>query len=272
MENIEENISENTSGKVKNSNIPTTVLKKFNWGALVLNWVWALRYKPITAIILIVLFCIKAIFVIMDIKTIAIILELSIYGYIIWMGINGNKWAWQKYHYKSEKEFHMIQQRWAKAIIFVTVIPFIIGVLGGMIIPSLLGNTEKIAAEKGIKADINAVLKMHETPMPGENGEEIAKEFAKNSYYTNLNGNMIEDLDGAVYAFNGNGMPFCKLNYESLEANCTVTVDLNGLNQGPNQIGTFEHPKDRWRYVIGEKSAVNAERFLDIKEFKQSQK
>lgn len=92
---------ENNSGMGEKA--PATIAKKFNWGAFLFNWIWAIRYKKwiLLSIILIAF--------------IPFIGPLAALGMAIWAGINGNQWAWEEIMYKNEKDFNAAQQSWVKA-------------------------------------------------------------------------------------------------------------------------------------------------------------
>jgi len=92
---------ENNSGS--GGKAPKEIAKKFNWGAFLFNWIWAIRYKK---------------WILLSIPIIAFIPfigPLIVLGMSIWAGINGNQWAWEEVMYKNEKDFNDSQQSWVKA-------------------------------------------------------------------------------------------------------------------------------------------------------------
>ena len=92
---------ENNSGT--GAKAPDSIAKKFNWGAFLFTWIWAIRYKKwiLLSIILIAF--------------IPFIGPLAALGIAIWAGINGNQWAWEEIMYKNEQDFHEAQKSWVKA-------------------------------------------------------------------------------------------------------------------------------------------------------------
>jgi len=83
---------ENTSGQGKGSAIPPEI-KKWNWGAFFLCWIWGLGNNVFIALL-------------------ALIPGLNLIMSII-LGIKGNEWAWQNKYWDSIDDFKRIQRRWA---------------------------------------------------------------------------------------------------------------------------------------------------------------
>lgn len=88
---------------VNNFEISEKDLKRFNWGAFILGWIWGLLNKSyITLIQLPILF--------FPILGTFISLALS-----IWFGIKGNSWAYKNKIFNSYDEFNCRQRKYAKA-------------------------------------------------------------------------------------------------------------------------------------------------------------
>ena len=83
---------ENTSGQGKSVVVPAEI-KKWNWGAFFLNWIWGLCNKTYIALLcLIPLVGIIMVFV---------------------LGAKGSKWAWQNKRWDSIEHFQSVQRKWA---------------------------------------------------------------------------------------------------------------------------------------------------------------
>lgn len=154
QENME--ISENRSGQGKGSAVPEEV-KKFNWGALCLTWIWGLFNK---SYITLVIFACPLLFLVLKyiigLQVPAILFRVFAFILAIWFGIKGNEWAWQNKHWKSIKHFHDVQKKWAIAGIAVYITLFVLliaGIIAALIIPTSFNKTEienNIAIKKAI--------------------------------------------------------------------------------------------------------------------------
>lgn len=95
--NNEQNIDR--SGEI--STIPPEI-KKFNWGAFVLGWIWGVGNRTYIALL----------------AFLAIIPWVGwIFG-IVWMfvlGFKGNEWAWKSGEFKNLEEFLVTQRTWNRA-------------------------------------------------------------------------------------------------------------------------------------------------------------
>ncbi|MBV8036597.1 cytochrome c oxidase assembly factor Coa1 family protein [Roseateles sp.] len=84
---------ENTSGHGPASQVPPGI-RRWNWGAFLLNWIWGIGNNAPLALLVFVPF----------------------FG-LIWMfvvGAKGNEWAWRNKRWESEAQFQAMQRRWAK--------------------------------------------------------------------------------------------------------------------------------------------------------------
>lgn len=86
-------------------------LKKFNWGAFLLNWIWGLMHKQYLTL-LYFLACF-----------IPVIGPLAI---SIWFGCAGNKWAWESKDWNSVEEFNEVQRSWVRLWFVLFIFGFII--------------------------------------------------------------------------------------------------------------------------------------------------
>lgn len=280
----EEESTANLSGTGKIENVPESVAKKFNFGAALFQLFWLLWYRQWK--LLIIVFIINtACNTIAEKSSAGLILTLIIGLCIfIYLGKKGNSLAWMKIKYKSEDEFHKIQKRWVKALL----IPFILGFLSALFLPLLINAkttnnhaiTLSVAAasdnKDARKADIIQFIiskKLPDSSLEKDGSTENVTQFIQNVFskrVKSVNGNIIELSDGYVLAVNGrdgeaaqNG---CNIDYQNLENNCTITVDINGLETGPNQVGTADNPSDRWRFILGSDRVLYIEDYLNMQQ------
>ena len=84
-------------------------IKKWNWGAFMMNIIWGLGNKSYLPLL-----CLIPIF------------------NIVWVfvcGVKGNEWAWKKGNYSSVQEFMQVQDTWNRAGIFQFIITIVVVVL-----------------------------------------------------------------------------------------------------------------------------------------------
>ena len=94
----------------------------FNWGAFLMGWIWCLGNGKIgLGFLLFLLYCF------VNIPYIGIL--FSIPGLIIsfWLGVRGNKIAWNNKAWKSVEEFEKVQKSWTVAGVILLSIAFIFG-------------------------------------------------------------------------------------------------------------------------------------------------
>jgi hypothetical protein len=84
--------AENTSGQGKRSIIPPEI-KRWNWGAFFLNFIWALGNKTWIGLLTIV--------------------PLAGYVMPVILGFKGNEWAWKNKRWQSIDHFKRVQKKWA---------------------------------------------------------------------------------------------------------------------------------------------------------------
>ncbi len=111
----------NTSGNGQAAVLPEE-LKGYNWGALLLSWIWGIGNKTyITLLSFLVAF-------------IPFIGCLAALGMNIWFGFKGNEWAWQNKHFESVEHFKSNQKKWTIAGIIVTIVSIIVWIFFAMVI------------------------------------------------------------------------------------------------------------------------------------------
>ena len=70
-------------------------VKKWNWGAFLLTWIWGIGNQV----------------------WIALLALIPIVGFVMMfvLGVKGNEWAWEKRRWDSVDSFHSTQRKWAIA-------------------------------------------------------------------------------------------------------------------------------------------------------------
>lgn len=112
---------ENTSGQGLASQVPPEI-RRWNWGAFLLNWIWGIGNNVLLALLVFVPF----------------------FGFI-WMfvvGARGNEWAWRNKRWDSVAHFQATQRRWARWGVVVCVAFISLACLGVLGIGRLLKDSE----------------------------------------------------------------------------------------------------------------------------------
>lgn len=146
--NIPPSIEFSTENTPKNLDISKTDLKKWNWGAFWLTWIWGIGNK-----------CWLTFWAFIP------------YFNIIWMfvcGFKGNEWAWENKNWASVEEFQRVQKKWAT-------VSNIIGIVSIILSISLLGLASFL---EDSNLNITSVLSQCSAP---ENYEEA--EYSENDEY-----------------------------------------------------------------------------------------
>jgi len=178
--------SENTSGQGKSSAVPAEI-KKWNWGAFFLTWVWGICHN-------------------VYISFLAFVPVVNIIVMFI-LGKNGNEWAWQNKRWDSVDHFLETQRKWAKwgKIIFIGFFVIVIGLGVGNCI------NKKMVAEQNVINGYKMQIKEMETEKAHvqeslakakltvkslSKSQNIAKSFLKLNI-KNLNTKIVE-LEGKI--------------------------------------------------------------------------
>ncbi len=107
-------------GQDKNTPIPPE-LKRWNWGAFFLNWIWGLGNSTYIALL-------------MFVPVINMVMPFV-------LGARGNEWAWRNRVWASEAEFVRTQRNWARAglAVFVLMLGIFVALVTGL--PALFKNS-----------------------------------------------------------------------------------------------------------------------------------
>jgi hypothetical protein len=84
-------------------------LRKWNWGAFLLSWIWAIGNRV----------------------WIGLLALIPIVGLVMMfvLGIKGNRWAWEKKRWRDIEDFHRTQRKWAIAGLVFLVLTVLLGVV-----------------------------------------------------------------------------------------------------------------------------------------------
>jgi hypothetical protein len=82
----------NPSGR-EESIITPAIVKRWNWGAFLLNWIWGLGNRTYIALLCLIPFV--------------------NFVMIFILGWKGSEWAWKNKHWQSIEQFKSVQRRWA---------------------------------------------------------------------------------------------------------------------------------------------------------------
>jgi hypothetical protein len=82
-------------------------LKKFNWGAFFLNWIWGLNHKYPMALIAL------GLGILSNIPLIGLLFAVGQIGFCVWLGMQGNRVAWESGRFSTVEEMHKCQKIWA---------------------------------------------------------------------------------------------------------------------------------------------------------------
>jgi len=83
---------ENTSGQGRLTEVPDEI-KKWNWGAFFLNWIWGLGNQTYIALLCFI-------------PIVNIVMPFV-------LGVKGSEWAWQNKRWENIEHFKSVQKKWA---------------------------------------------------------------------------------------------------------------------------------------------------------------
>lgn len=107
----------NTSGQGALSTVPPEI-NRFNWGALLLNWIWGI-------------FNLSCGFAILS-----FVLGLIPLVNLVWaivLGFKGNEWSWRARSWPSVQHFLNTQRKWMIAGVAILVVSIVLGCLFGVL-------------------------------------------------------------------------------------------------------------------------------------------
>jgi len=99
--------------KEMEANLLTNIeLRKFNWGAAGLNFIWGIfngSFLNCLSSFMVIVFFIGLILLTVENKISAVLIYVF---YVIYLGVRGNKWAWEHHKWDNLQRFSIVQQRW----------------------------------------------------------------------------------------------------------------------------------------------------------------
>jgi len=93
-------------------------LKKWNWGAFLLSWIWAFGHGLVMWGVIGLIACF-----------VPAIGSLVALGIAIYLGIKGNELAWQTGKYLSIEELKEKERKWTKWAVIIFIISFVLAIL-----------------------------------------------------------------------------------------------------------------------------------------------
>ncbi len=105
-------MQQNTSGQGSAAIVPEEI-KGWNWGAFLLNWIWAIGHQVWLGLLCLIP-CVNLIMAII-------------------LGVKGSEWAWQYRKFESVEQFKTVQKAWTKWGVIVLIINIVLGVAYGIL-------------------------------------------------------------------------------------------------------------------------------------------
>jgi len=91
-------------------------VKGWSWGAFLLNWIWAIGNKSYIGLLAFVPY-------------IGLLMA-------IFLGVKGREMAWRNKRWESVEHFNIVQKKWSKWGLILTVFIFVLGILAAIMIPA----------------------------------------------------------------------------------------------------------------------------------------
>ena len=123
---LDDSLKNSNANIATNSELPKE-LKRFNWGACLLPWIWGIGNNVRVALWGLLCF-------LMWIPVIGAIIALGLLIFQIWLGINGNRLAWNSKRWNNIEHFNDVQRKWAMwSVIILFGVPFAIAFIAAFI-------------------------------------------------------------------------------------------------------------------------------------------
>jgi hypothetical protein len=118
---------DNTSGQGRNAEVPAE-LRRWNWGAFLLNWIWGLgNNTPIALLSLI--------------PGVGVVMAFV-------LGAKGSEWAWRNRRWKSVADFRAVQRVWAICGAVVAALMLAMIVMSGLMMAGMFYGMKETDAYK----------------------------------------------------------------------------------------------------------------------------
>jgi hypothetical protein len=126
-----ESLPTNTSGQGKSAVVPTEI-KKWNWGAFLLTWIWGLGNNTYIALVVIVVIAGACI---MPGASLVFLVTVVIMMFVL--GAKGSEWAWRNKRWDNPEQFRTVQKRWAVVgVTLIFILPAIVAIAESFILVS----------------------------------------------------------------------------------------------------------------------------------------
>jgi len=104
-------VVENTSGQGTSATVPMEI-KKWNWGAFFLSWIWGLGNKTYISFLCLIPYV----------------------GFVMCfvLGAKGSEWAWRNKQWDSIEHFQNVQRKWAQWGLGIFIAALLIGFIAGL--------------------------------------------------------------------------------------------------------------------------------------------
>lgn len=114
---------ENTSGQGANAAVPPEI-DRWNWGAVLLNWVWGIQHNTYRAFFILVPFVGPFM--------------------LVALGLKGSAWAWKHKRWESVEQFKAVQRKWTKWGLIIMVTTLAAMAIGMLVLFSWLKDSEVV--------------------------------------------------------------------------------------------------------------------------------
>lgn len=139
----------NTSGQGKASVVPVEI-KKWNWGAFLLNLIWGL-FNGVYIVLLIVVIDLVSFINIPLLRIASFVCNLA---FVFILGAKGSEWAWRHKHWDSVEHFIKVQRKWTRWAFGILISLCAVAVIG--IVLSIVLVALNSARQKAMTAAQNA--------------------------------------------------------------------------------------------------------------------
>lgn len=109
-----------------NENSLPPEIRRFNWGAFLLNWIWGIFHKKYITLLYF---------------PACLIPVLGPLAISIWFGFAGNKWAWESKNWDNIESFNENQKLWVRIWLILLIFGLIFAIKTFLIL-AIIGNAE----------------------------------------------------------------------------------------------------------------------------------
>lgn len=199
MEQVNNSVINNSGDK--NAQLPS-VLKKFNWGAFLLSFIWGIGNKSYITLIS------------LPIALLPVLGNLINLGLGIWYGVKGNEWAWQNKRWTDINNFNRVQKIWVGAglVIFI-LLTFLSTVNTTNTLMNATSSVESKVKCKTAASYLDVIMSKNDVSRYNST-KELVGMFANEFNNPQVENNIIK-VNGFTFAINKNGQ--CAANSTNCE-------------------------------------------------------